>query len=237
MPAFTENPCLAEAKESEMTLYPPSNTDFPFKSSCTARAVAGGAGRCARSRRAAGGTGVARGAGDARDRGGARCAGAAAAGGTGGGRAGPARVLHDGYGEAGGADAGGRQGAWQPAGTAVTGGVGRRIRGDGAFSGRGRAVLVVDRVGAVRRRQVEPHGGACWIPEISPLGSELLHQEQAVSLGCVEVALHYGYARGAVVDDLHEDAVRDADDDNGDGTAVHAGLGVQDRVGDDLGRK
>ena len=56
-----------------MTLYPPSNTDFPFKSSCTARAVpvargvargAGGrrAGPGWRAARVMRGTGVARGA-------------------------------------------------------------------------------------------------------------------------------------------------------------------------------
>jgi len=45
-----------------MTLYPPSNTDFPFKSSCTARAVpvARGVARGAGGRRAGPGRCVAR---------------------------------------------------------------------------------------------------------------------------------------------------------------------------------
>jgi hypothetical protein len=37
---------------------------------------------------------------------------------------------------------------------------------------------------------------------LTPLGGEVLDQEQSVSLGCVQVALYDGGARRAVIDDL-----------------------------------
>jgi hypothetical protein len=62
----------------------------------------------------------------------------------------------------------------------------------------------------------------------------VLDQEQSVSLGRVQVALHHGGARRAVFDDLDQDAVRYADDDDGDGPVIDTGLGVLDGVGDDF---
>ena len=50
-------------------------------------------------------------------------------------------------------------------------------------------------------RQMEPDRGAGRIPEVAPLGGEVLDQEQPVSLGRVQVTLYDGGARRAVVDD------------------------------------
>ena len=79
--------------------------------------------------------------------------------------------------------------------------------------------------------QVEPDRGAGRVPEISPLGGQVLDQEQAVSFGRVQVALHDGRARRTVVDDLDEDAARYADHDDRDGSAFDAGFGMRDGVG------
>ena len=81
---------------------------------------------------------------------------------------------------------------------------------------------------------MKPDRGASRVPEVAPLGGEVLDQEQPVSLGRVQVALHDGRARRAVIDDLDQDAVRHADDDDGDGPAIDARLGVLDGVGDDF---
>jgi len=43
-----------------------------------------------------------------------------------------------------------------------------------------------------------------------------------------------GCARRAVIDDLDQDAVRHADDNDGDGPAIDTGLGVLDGFGDDF---
>jgi hypothetical protein len=84
---------------------------------------------------------------------------------------------------------------------------------------------------AGRWNQTVPAGR---VPEVAPLGGEVLDQEQSVSFGRVQVALHDGGARRAVVDDLDQDTVRYADDDDGDGPAIDTGLGVLDGVGDDF---
>jgi len=81
---------------------------------------------------------------------------------------------------------------------------------------------------------MKPDRGASRVSQVTPLGSEVLDQEQSVSLGRVQVALHDGGARRAVIDDLDQDAVRYADDDDGDGPAIDTGLGVLDGVGDDF---
>src|SRR5271170_5999792 len=56
----------------------------------------------------------------------------------------------------------------------------------------------------VGRWQVKPDRGAGRVPQIAPLGGQVLDQEQAVSLGRVQVALDHRGARGAVVDDLDQ---------------------------------
>ena len=80
----------------------------------------------------------------------------------------------------------------------------------------------------VGRWQMKPDRGAGRVSQVTPLGSEVLDQEQSVALGCVQVALYDGGARRAVIDDLDQDAVRYADDDDGDGPAIDTGLGVLD---------
>jgi hypothetical protein len=67
----------------------------------------------------------------------------------------------------------------------------------------------------VGRWQMKPDRGASRVSQVTPLGSEVLDQEQSVSLGRVQVALHDGGARRAVIDDLDQDAVRYAGDDDG----------------------
>src|ERR1700678_863602 len=77
-----------------------------------------------------------------------------------------------------------------------------------------RAFLLGDLRWLFGRGQVEPDRGAGRVPEISPLSGEVLDQEQAVSLGRVQITLHDGGACGAVVDDLDEDTARDSDYDD-----------------------
>jgi hypothetical protein len=86
-----------------------------------------------------------------------------------------------------------------------------------------------------RGGQVEPDGGPGRVLEVAPLGGEMLDQEQAVALGGVQVTLHDRGSRGAVIDDLDQYAVRDADDDDGDRSSIGARPGVLNRVGDDFG--
>jgi hypothetical protein len=81
---------------------------------------------------------------------------------------------------------------------------------------------------------MEPDRRAGRVPEVAPLGGEVLDQEQPVSFSRIQVTLHDRRARGAVVDDLDEDAARYADDDDSDRAAVDTRFGVLDGVRDDL---
>src|SRR5207244_5713942 len=84
--------------------------------------------------------------------------------------------------------------------------------------------------GFAGRREVEPDRGAGRVPEVAPLGGEVLDEEQPVPRGRGKVALHDRSARGTVVDDLDEDAARYADDDDGDGSALDTRFGALDGV-------
>jgi hypothetical protein len=81
---------------------------------------------------------------------------------------------------------------------------------------------------------VKPNRGPCLVALVSPLGGQVLDQEQAVSLGGVQVALHHRGARRAVIDELDQDSARYADRQDRDRSALGARSGVLDGVGDDL---
>jgi hypothetical protein len=84
---------------------------------------------------------------------------------------------------------------------------------------------------------VKPDRGAGRVAQVPPLRGELLHQEQAVTIGREQVALDQGRAGRAVVDHLDEDAVGHVDDDDRDRAVRRSRRGVQDRVRDHFRRQ
>src|ERR1700678_1466272 len=91
-----------------------------------------------------------------------------------------------------------------------------------------RACLPQGLVWFIRGRQVEPDGGTGRLPEVSPLGREVLDEKQPVSVGRVEIALDDGRAGRAAVDDLDEDAAWYPGHDDGHGAALDTRFGVHD---------
>jgi hypothetical protein len=79
---------------------------------------------------------------------------------------------------------------------------------------------------------MEPDRGTRIIAQIAPLRRELLHQEEALAFGRVQIPLHHRVARRTVVDHLDEHAPRHPDDNHRDRAARRSRTGVLDRVGD-----